>query len=336
MKVVCITVNYKTPELTVRAVQSELGDVTKLGGRIIIVDNDSQDGSFEFISDVVASRGWSEVVEVVQAPRNGGFGYGNNLAFRAALRETGDLEYFYLLNPDAAIDEGSLIQLVEFMDTNPDVGVAGSKMRSPDGSGQVSAFRFPNLLSELEQGLQLGIVSRALARWTVRMPTPKVSVPVDWVCAASLLVRRTVFDQVGMFDESFFLYFEETDLCNRCKSAGWSTYCVIESTATHLGKVSTGIEDCRRPKPFYWFDSRRYYFLKHHGIFYLFVANTVYLLSHLLWRVRSRLQRKPIAVPPRFIRDFVRYSFWPLNAPRWRRSEFQGSVRAPEPNSSQI
>ena len=84
VKVVSVTVNYKTPNLTVRAIQSELADVSKLDGRIMLVDNDSQDGSFEFISEAVESRGWSERVTVIKAPRNGGFGFGNNFAIKAS------------------------------------------------------------------------------------------------------------------------------------------------------------------------------------------------------------------------------------------------------------
>ena len=315
MKVVSVTVNYKTPQLTVRAVDSVLDDVQKLGGRVVVVDNDSKDGSFELISSEVASRNWNELVKVVRAPMNGGFGYGINFAINAAVKGEKEPEYFYLLGSDATIVPGSLDRLVIFMDTNPKVGLAGSRTYNPDGSLRISAFRFPNILSEIESGLRLGIVSNLLARWTVRRPIPKTTTSVDWVSAASLIIRREALEQVGMFDESYFLYFEETDLCKRFRAAGWPIYYVVESAAIHVGQASTGLNNLDRPRPGYWFDSRRYYFLKHHGALGLWCANLLYVLSHLLWRARRRLQGKPESYPPRFLSDFVRHSFWPLHAP---------------------
>ncbi len=317
MKIVSITVNYKTPELTIRAIQSELADLRDLGGQIIVVDNDSQDESFEYISKEVASRGWSGIVKVVKTPRNGGFGYGINFASETTLERGEKPDYFFLLGPDATVDQGSLTRLVAFMDANPHVGLAGSKTCNTDGSPRVSAFRFPGVLSELEEGLRLGICSRVLARWTVRRPIPQKTTEVDWVSAASMIIRRKVLEQVGMFDESFFLYFEETDLCRRSKLAGWPNYYVIESTATHVGQVSTGINDVDRPRSTYWFASRRHYFVKHHGISYLWCANVVYILSHLLWRIRRGLQGKQEMDPPHFLRDFLRHSFWPPEASLW-------------------
>lgn len=312
MKVVAVTVNYRTAELAVHAVASVINDIDKLDGRIVVVDNDSGDGSFDLITSEVVSRGWSELVDVLEAPRNGGFGYGNNIGIRTILNKGARPEYFYLFNPDTCLEQGELIRLVEFLEANSPIGIVGNRLRDSANKLTVSAFRFPNILSEIELGLRLGIVSRTLTRWTVRQPIPEKATPVDWVSGASLLIRRSVLEQIGLFDESFFLYFEETDLCRRAKSLGWSVYYFPGSTTTHIGQMSTGSDSIDRRRPVYWYESRRHYYLKHYGALYLWIANVLFVLSRLLWRIRRIIQAKPEADPPGFLRDFVRYSFWPL------------------------
>lgn len=308
MKVASVTVNYKTAELTLRAVEAALADLEPLGGRALVVDNDSGDGSGERITDEIARRGWSDRVSLLRSPKNVGFGAGNNIAFRHALTWDDPPDFFYLLNPDAQPDPGTIRTLLEFMQRRPEVGLAGSKVRHEDGSLRLSAFRFPGVLSEIEAGLRLGVASKMLERWRVWRPAPTETSAVDWVSGASVMIRREVLEQVGMFDESFFLYFEETELCLRALRAGWPTYYVVECEAEHIGQVSTQFKDNSRPRPVYWFDSRRHYLRKSHGPAALLAANVAFASANALYQVRRRLQRKPDLDPPHFLRDFVRHS----------------------------
>ena len=226
MKVASVTVNYKTADLALRALEKVLADIVPLGGRSILVDNDSQDGSYEKIVATVRERGWDEHVDVIAAPRNAGFGSGNNLAFRHAMAWDDPPEYFYLLNPDAYPDPGTVEHMVGFMESHPRVGLAGTRVRHPGGDLRLSAFRFPSVLSELELALRVAVVTRLLEQYRVPQPPPEHTCEVDWVSGASVMVRRAMLDEIGLFDENFFLYFEETDLCMRAKRAGWSTYYV--------------------------------------------------------------------------------------------------------------
>jgi hypothetical protein len=308
MSVVSVTVNYKTADLALRAVEAVLLDLEPLGGRAIIVENDSRDGSYERLCQAVAARGWSDRVTVIAAEKNGGFGAGNNIAFRHALSWETPPEYFYLLNPDARPDPGAVRTLVEFMNAHPGVGMAGSRVRHEDGNLRLSAFRFPGVLSELESGLRLGVASRLLERWRVWAPAPQRTCPVDWVSGASVLMRREMLEQVGLFDENFFLYFEETDLCLRALRAGWPTWYVVESEAEHIGQVSTGMADSSKPRPSFWFESRRYYLRKSHGRLRLWAANAAFVGAFALWRARRRVQNKPDVDPPNFLGDFVRHN----------------------------
>jgi GT2 family glycosyltransferase len=116
-------------------------------------------------------------------------------------------------------------ELVRFLEAHPDVGIAGGSFENLDGSEWPKAFRFPSLLSEFEEGLQFGLVSRVLRRWVVpQLMTPVPPQPIDWVVAASMMIRWSVSDRIVGFDDNYFLYFEETDLCFRPKKAGFR-YC---------------------------------------------------------------------------------------------------------------
>jgi hypothetical protein len=124
-----------------------------------------------------------------------------------------------------------------------------------------------------------------------------------------MMFRREMLEQVGLFDETFFLYFEETDLCRRAALAGWPTWYVVESRVAHVGHGSTGLKDKSRPMPTYWFDSRRHFFVKNYGRAYTWAANALHATGLATFKVRSRLQRKDDPDPARFLRDFVRYNF---------------------------
>ena len=321
MKVLVVIVNYRTSTLAVQAVEAALGQLETVGGSIVVVDNDSRDGSYRHIVDAVRERGWGDRVEVIQAPRNGGFGYGNNLAIRRALAADHPPEFIYLLNPDAFPDEGAIVRLVSFLQTHPQAGIVGSFTHGVDGTPHRTAFRFPTVMSEFESGLRLGIVSKLFHRWVVAPPIPEQTTEWDWLSGASLMLRRAVFESSGLFDEDFFLYFEETDLCWRARQQGWSAHYVRESSVAHVGSASTGIQDHERRMPPYWFASRRHYFRKTRGTPYLWAANLAWLLGFSGWRIRRRLQGKPDRDPPHMLRDFLRHNFVPFAGGRTRLAE---------------
>lgn len=308
MRVASVTVNYKTPELTLRAVEAALGDLKPLGGKAIIVENGSGDDSASQIAQGIEARGWADDVVFLPAERNGGFGAGNNLAFRHALAWDDPPEYFYLLNPDAKPDPGAIKTLVEFMDEHREVGIAGSKVRHDDGSYRNSAFRFPTLASEFEGGLKGRLTTRVLEPWRITMPRPTKTGPVDWVSGASVIMRAEMLQTIGMFDETFFLYFEETELSLRALRAGWPTYYVLEAEAEHIGQVSTQFKVISKPRPTYWFDSRAHYIRKSHGTAQLWAANAVFVAAELGYLARRAVLRKPNEKPPNLLRDFVKHS----------------------------
>lgn len=309
MKLCAIVVNYRIAAKTLDSLAYLMDDLAGLNASVVIVDNDSQDGSEAQLRERVQQCGWGERVLVVQAGRNGGFGAGNNVGIHRALQFAEAPDYFLLINPDAYPKPGTCEILVEFMDAHSQAGILGAAIYGVDGTAQCSAFRFPSILSEFEGTLKLGIVSKLLADSIVAPPFPLLTTRTDWVSGSCMLIRRQVFESVGMFDERFFLYFEEIDLCRRALEAGWHTYWVREANIVHDEGYATKIQDANRPRPKYWFDSRSYYYCKNHGRLFLWAANLAWLGGSILWQVRCWIQRRPTHNPPHLIWHFIKYSF---------------------------
>jgi GT2 family glycosyltransferase len=307
MKLLVIIVNFRTPELSLNAVETVLADIEGVDARVTVVDNHSGDGSFDFLSREVSARCWSRV-DVIASGRNGGFGFGNNVAVARALRGPDPPAVFFLLNPDASVVPGCFRVLLDFMAAHPEVGIAGPLVSHPDGTPQTSAFRFPSVLGEFERGLRFGAASRLLGRYRVAPPPPSRTTSADWVSGAALAIRRDVIEAVGPFDEGFFLYFEEIDLCRRARLAGFDVRFCPEARVRHAEGTSTGLHTNRRI-PRYWFESRRRYFVKQHGAPYFVAASAAWALGHAFWRARLRLQQKPDPDPPQLMADFLKHSF---------------------------
>ena len=307
MRVLACIVNFRTADLTLRAVESLAPQLRALpGSKVCVVDNDSGDGSYERLCVGVAQRGLEDVAEVVASGHNGGFGFGNNVALRRGLSWAQPPDYFYLLNPDAFVEAGALRALVDYMQAHADVGIAGGCVSSPDGQLNTAAFTFPSVLGELEGSVQLGLVSKLLRKHAVPQPTPVQSTDdVDWVSGASMMLRRSVLERVGLFDETYFLYFEETDLCRRARDAGFKIAFVPEARVVHAEGSSTGVHNKRRRTPGYLLDSRRLYFLKHHGRPYLWAANAVRAAGTLGFELHRRLRGKDAPGFERALPDFV-------------------------------
>jgi len=310
--VLCVLLNFRTPEMTLRAAEAALADLHGLGGELVIVDNASGDGSFEMIREGVAMRGWGEdgLVRVVPSPLNGGFGAGNNIGLRMAMSDGRLPDYYYILNSDAFPDAGCASALIQHLEAHPTAGIACSHIRGEDNVVHTTAFRFPTIAGEFVGAARLGLFERLWPEAPVPMPQPTATQQVDWSAGASMMLRRTMLDEIGTFDEVFFLYFEETDLCLRAARAGWSCWYVPDSRVVHIGSVSTGMKTKRR-MPSYWYDSRRHYFIKNHGRFYAALALWAHLSGGVLHRLRTGLVGRKPQDPSWFLRDLAAHATTP-------------------------
>ncbi len=315
--VLVIVLNYRTPDLTVRAARAALQAMEGITGAITIVDNASGDDSCTIIAQAIADNGWDRVT-LAQAGRNGGFGAGNNHGILAGLPDGTAPDYVYILNSDAWPDPGAIRALLDVLEGDPQAGIAGSNILGEDGAPHRTAFRFPTIAGEFEGSVRTGLFTRLLRDWVVPLPIPQGIARVDWVAGASMMLRCRMLDRTGLFDETFFLYYEETDLCLRAARAGWTCLYVPASRTVHIGSVSTGMRAWART-PQYWFDSRLHYFYQNHGAAYAAAATCARLAGEGLWRLRCLFSRRAQRDPPYFMRDLALHALrrgWPCRSRR--------------------
>jgi len=197
--------------------------------RVVVVDNDSGDGTVEMLREFPD-------VELIEAGRNLGFAAATNLAFGR-----GDGRYFLALNPDTRVQAGVLDRLLHLMDEHPEIGICGCRLEREDGTFDHAAKRaFPTPLGALAHFMRIGRhdgAPAALAQY--RAPEVEQG-PVDAVSGAFMLIRRQALDEVGRFDEGFWLYMEDLDLCYRFAKAGWVTWYEPSAVVTHVKGGSSG------------------------------------------------------------------------------------------------
>jgi N-acetylglucosaminyl-diphospho-decaprenol L-rhamnosyltransferase len=201
---------------------------------VVVVDNDSHDGTAELVANQFpeARTVWSA---------NHGFGHANNRALM-----TCNARYVLFLNPDTEITDGTFAELVALMDARPTVGLVGCRqIVNEDGALCPTAYYFPNALRALGDALSAGRLRRR-PRWLgEREVDPRrydQEFPCDWTTGSFMLVRREALESAGWFDERFFMYAEETDLCRRVKTAGWEIWHLPQMTILHRGVTKDGVK----------------------------------------------------------------------------------------------
>lgn len=212
---------------------------------VVVLDNASEDGSVD------AVREHFPTVRVLAHEVRAGFGANHNAVIRATAGR-----YVYVLNEDTESDDWAFARLVSEMDAHPRTAALGPRLVGPDGRHQDSAWRFPTPLVSV-----LGMPS--LGRVGIVQSRGERTRPVDWVMGAALLLRREAVETVGLFDEAFFIYFEEVDLCLRLRRAGWDVrFFPAVSVVHHESQFSAGIPDRRINEV--WRGRHRYW-QKHHS-----------------------------------------------------------------------
>jgi hypothetical protein len=310
MKLLVVIANYRVTHLTIdclRSISKEIESVPDT--HVAVCENGTGDDAAEQIQKAIIKNGWSSWCTLTVVDRNLGFTGGNNVILRSALRSKDPPEYVFLLNADTLVRPGALKVLVEFMDRNPKVGVAGSAQEFPDGTPQRSAFRFHTPLSEFEGNLRFGPVSRLLKNWVVAPLMPDLSCEIGWTSGASMIIRREVLQGIGVLDEAYYTHFEDIDFCFNARKAGWPTWYVPLSRIVHFAGQSTGIT-VRYPKryPSYYFEARRRYFLKNHSAAYAALADAGMIIGLALYRLRVKLTGSADSTAPFLLRDSIRHS----------------------------
>jgi N-acetylglucosaminyl-diphospho-decaprenol L-rhamnosyltransferase len=316
MKVLIVIVSYRVTDLTIDCLRSLSGEIDRVPGtRVALCENGTGGDAASRLRRAIDKNGWGSWVDLTVIYPNRGFTGGNNAVIRPALESDDAPEYVWLLNADTIVLEHALETMVAFMDANPAAGIAATLEITPvrDGEKRSTPFRFPGILSELDRGLGLGIVSKLLSPWSVVvLPPPEKACRAQWVCLGSAMVRRTLLEDIGLLDEALFTYCDDIDLSRRAAQKGWETWFVPESRIIHFGGASTGIrlgyDAVKSRLPAYWYQARQRYFLKHHGPWYTAMLNAAFIVGFATWRLRRWIQRKPDNHPPHMLIDSIRHS----------------------------
>jgi len=298
-RIAIVIVNYRSDayvKLCLESLVPERACVDSL--EVMVVDGGSGDGSAERLADLVATPAYRDWVSMLPLEFNGGFGWANNQAMLWLLQGEQPPDFIHLLNPDTAIEPGAVAALATLMAQHAKAGAVGSRLLEPDGRVAGAAFRFPTAAQEFGRGLKMTKLSRALGFDPTHL-TPNARCRVDWVTGASVMLRSDALRQVGLFDDGFFLYFEEVELMLRMRRAGWEVWHTPDSCVTHIGGVSTGVSGrvlaARARYPAYWYRSRRRFFALAYGAAGARRASLAWLMGNAIGSIRARLNRSVAA-----------------------------------------
>ena len=250
MVLTIVIVNWNTREDLLSCLESIQANLGGVPSEVRIVDNGSKDGSIEAVR-----QRYPWAITVANG-RNEGFARAANQGLKEMKGR-----YALLLNPDTRLKRGGIEPLISFMETHPEAGAAGPQLLNADGSKQNSIANFPSLTTEF--------LNKRLLRWLLpgRFPGKERRytgpVEVDSVIGACMMVRGDALRQVGLLDESYFLFLEETDWCYRSKKAGWKIYHVPQAEIVHFQGKSAGAEKAKARVEYY--RSRYTFFKKHRG-----------------------------------------------------------------------
>jgi GT2 family glycosyltransferase len=282
MRLCIVIVNHRTPTLVLDAVGSLDGQVDPVTDQVVVVDNDSRDDSVPRIDAAIAQRGYGAWCSLVRAPRNAGLAAGTNVGIRAA-----DADFYLLLDRGIRVQPGALATLLSEMKAHPLVGVAGPRLELPDGTPEVSCFRDHTPVSELLSAAETQRLTAALKCFEVPLAIADDPSDADWVSFACVLLRREVIERVGLLDEGYFMFFEDSDYCRAARESGFRVRCFPIARAVRLppspefaaamDAPRLGAARKRQARSFY--KSRARYFRKGYGPLGPWAANTCWQLG---------------------------------------------------------
>ncbi len=248
-RVVAVVLNWNAWSDTIACVESLLAS-THVPHQIVICDNGSSDDSIARLrrwgadhKGFVTFRNPEEALEgvhahaplvLIQLPTNGGYAYGNNIGIRYAV-DRSNAEYVWILNNDTVADAAALERMLEVADGDASIGIVGSKLLRFDAPDTIQAMGGGHIIPVLCHDTQLHSGEKAA-------DVGDKTIPLDHIVGASLLVRAEAICGVGLIDESYFLYREETDWCIRMRRAGWKLYCCSKATVWHKQSHSIGFK----------------------------------------------------------------------------------------------
>ncbi|HET6334459.1 MAG TPA: glycosyltransferase family 2 protein [Polyangiales bacterium] len=296
MRLCIVIVNHRTPSLVLDAVSSLDGQVDPVTDQVIVVDNDSRDGSVPFIEAAITQRGYGAWCSLVRAPRNSGLAAGNNVGIRAA-----DADFYLLLDCETRVAPGAIATLLSEMKAYPLVGIAGPRLETPEGEFQLSCFRDHSPVSELLSAAETQPLTAALKCYDLSVAVGDEPRDVDWVSFSCVLLRREVIERVGLLDEGYYMFFEDSDYCRAARETGFrvryfpAARAVVRSLSGDLLSATREAQRSAAPpkrQPRWFYKSRARYFRKGYGPLGPWAANTCWQLGRSVSLGRELAGRK--------------------------------------------
>jgi len=320
-----VIVNYRTADYVIRCVEALAPERAAAGPfEVIVVDGASSDGSAEKLAAQFAGEAWRDWVSVLPLDLNGGFGWANNQAMLRLLQRPQPPEFIHILNPDTVIEPGAIETLLDALRADSRLGAVCSQLLEPDGTVAGSAFRFPSIGREFVRGSGMPKLGRLFG---VQPTVVTQDGPAEWLTGASVVFRSAALRESGLFDDGFFLYFEEVELMHRMGRLGWQFRFVAQSRVTHIAGAATGVASggsvAVRPYPSYRFEARRRFFVLTYGTAGLFLANLAWLAGQALSLALRPIRGKRSHAIPREVAMTLKHGFWPTgrdarrSIPRW-------------------
>ena len=239
-----IIVNYNVKEFLQNLLHSISKSSNKINREIIIVDNASNDGSVEFISEKFPE------VNLIANTKNLGFSTANNIGMKQAKGK-----YILLLNPDTLVSEDTFEKMICFFEENPQVGLAGCKILNPDGTIQLACRRsFPGPWTSFCKVTGLSNLfpkSRLFAQYNLTYLDSDQTYEVDAISGSFMMFRKDVYEKIGGLDEKFFMYGEDLDFCYRAQKSGYKVFYVHSTQIIHYKGESTKKSGLDETKIFY-------------------------------------------------------------------------------------
>ena len=277
IKLSIIIVCFNSREVLLPCLESIWKALPSFPFEVILVDNGSKDNSVQEVH-----RRFQEVI-IIQSGSNAGYAGGNNIGFAKARGK-----YVLFLNPDTIIYQGAFDKLVNRADSDPNIGIVGPSVQNADGTLQLSCFRPPDIRESLSKTFWLYRIPGYMKAYGFpghyREDQYKGEMDVDVVSGCCLLARKTILDEVGAFDEEYFIYYEETDLCERVRRSGYRIVYAPSACIVHLGGATTIKQEI-------WFRiqserSRYRFFSKYRCKSYVLAIRTIQLIN---WIIRVTL-----------------------------------------------
>jgi len=251
-----VIVNWNVKDLLARCLESVSTPVSGLSVCIVVVDNDSSDGSAEML------RHRFPHVKLIRNQKNVGFARANNLVLRCCQKAA---KYYLLLNPDTVVSRDCLQRMIGFLEAHPEAGVVGCKLVKPDGTLDWAckrSFIYPSVLFYRALGLDRRFPnSPRFGRYQLSFLDPDQVHEVDSVAGAFLMIRQACMLDIGLLDESFFMYGEDLDWCYRARKAGWKVFYVPTANVVHHKGQSTRIRSHRMI--YHWYSAIWTVYRKH-------------------------------------------------------------------------